>query len=74
MMFSFFLLFDYHPDRQVPSTAVKTPIPGTENEFMYMTITELFLVISVVIYHLGEVEQVNNKEKIPRNFQYYCTN
>ena len=58
LYFSFFLLFDYYPDVEVSTTVIKTPIAGT-GHFMYMTITELIIIILVCIFHSGEVEQVN---------------
>ncbi len=67
ILFSFFLLFDYYPDKEVASTIIKCPIPG-QNSFIYMTITELILIICVCIYHMGEIEQFLKKRTFDQKF------
>jgi hypothetical protein len=62
------LLFDYHPEKEVTSTVIKSPIPGKANSFLYMTITELVLIICVCIYHIGELEQFLKKRTFDQKF------
>jgi hypothetical protein len=51
------LLFDYNPYEYNPSsTIIQSQINGT-NEYIYMTITELLLIIFVIIYHSCEIDQ-----------------
>lgn len=57
LLFTGFLLFDYWPENESITTAIKSPI-GKTNDIMYMTITELIIIICVIIYNLGEIREV----------------
>lgn len=68
LLFSYFLLFDYYPDMQVTTTVIISPVPNKKDIVIYMTITELILIISVVIYHLAEVEQFLKMKNYDQKF------
>ena len=51
------MLFDYWPENESITTLIRSPI-GKTKDIMYMTITELVIIICVIIYNMGEIREV----------------
>ena len=57
LLFSGFLLFDYYPDKEMPTTAIRIPV-GSDPAMIKVTVTELIVIICVFIFQLGQIRQV----------------
>ena len=73
MLFSSFLLFDYYPDIEASSTIIRIPI-GSTAETIKVTVTELIVIICVLIYHLGELREVEKLIFYKLKFNYKFLN
>lgn len=68
MVYTGFLLFDYHPEKESKSTVIRIPVKN-KPIFIKVTITELLLIIFVFIYQLDQIREVKNDSKI-HNFYF----
>lgn len=64
IVFSGFLLFDYHPDQERITTVIRITVKD-KTDFVKVTVTELIVIICVIIHLIEEIREVICFKKLP---------